>query len=211
MEKFLFFFFSILSLVCGLFVVTSRNPIHSVLFLVLVFFNVSGLLILLGVEFLALLFLIVYVGAIAVLFLFIIMMLSIKIPNYKILTYRYMPVGLILGCGFLCEIFTIFQSEFSVLITSPFKTLSFTDFYLNSITIWRSEIVQVTNIEVFAGVLYTHYVYLFLMSGVILLVSMIGAITLTLHRRVDVKRQKIYKQVQQDFLKSIKWTNTITE
>ena len=138
-------------------------------------------------------------------------MLSIKIPNYKILTYRYMPIGLILGCSFLCEIFTIFQSEFSVLITAPFKTLSFTDFYLNSITIWRSEIIQVTNIEVFAGVLYTHYVYLFLMSGIILLVSMIGAITLTLHRRVDVKRQKIYKQVQQDFLKSIKWTNSIAE
>lgn len=208
MEKLLFFFFSILSLICGLFVVTSRNPIHSVLFLVLVFFNVSGLLILLGVEFLALLFLIVYVGAIAVLFLFIIMMLSIKIPNYEILTYRYIPIGLILGFSFLCEVFTIFQSEFSLLITSPFKTLTFTDFYLNSIIVWRSEIIQVTNVEVFACVLYTHYVYLFLMSAIILLVSMIGAITLTLHRRIDVKRQKIYKQVQQNFLKSLKWTNT---
>jgi len=103
MEKFLFFFFSILSLVCGLFVVTSRNPIHSVLFLVLVFFNVSGLLILLGVEFLALLFLIVYVGAIAVLFLFIIMMLDIKSINSSqylkdfLFSYDFLLIGLIIS------------------------------------------------------------------------------------------------------------------
>lgn len=208
METILFIFFSVLTLMCAMFVITSKNPIHSVLFLVLVFFNVSGLLIMLGVEFLALLFLIVYVGAIAVLFLFIIMMLSIKIPEYKTVIYRYLPIGIILGTGFLCEILMVFESELSFLITSPFGNLSFNDFYLNSIVFWNSDIVQVTNIEVFASVLYTHYAYLFVVSGVILLVSMIGSITLTLHRRIDVKRQKIYKQVQQEFVKTIIWTNS---
>jgi len=203
MEAILFIFFSSLSLTCGLFVITSKNPIHSVLFLVLVFFNVSGLLILLGVEFLAFLFLIVYVGAIAVLFLFIV----IKIPEYKIIIYRYIPIGIILGTGFLCEILLVFESELSSLIVSPFGKLTFNNFYLNSITLWDSNVVAITNIEVFASVLYTHYAYFFIVSGIILLVSMIGAITLTLHRRIDIKRQKIYKQVQKEFAKTIIWTS----
>jgi NADH-quinone oxidoreductase subunit J len=207
MEAILFIFFSSLSLTCGLFVITSKNPIHSVLFLVLVFFNVSGLLILLGVEFLAFLFLIVYVGAIAVLFLFIVMMLSIKIPEYKMIIYKYIPIGIILGTGFLCEILIVFESELSSLIISPFGKLTFNDFYLNSITLWDSNVVAITNIEVFASVLYTHYAYFFIISGIILLVSMIGAITLTLHRRIDIKRQKIYKQVQKEFTKTIIWAS----
>lgn len=207
METILFIFFSSLSLTCGLFVITSKNPIHSVLFLVLVFFNVSGLLILLGVEFLAFLFLIVYVGAIAVLFLFIVMMLSIKIPEYKTILYRYIPIGIILGTGFLCEILLVFESELSSLIISPFGKLTFNDFYLNSITMWDSNVVAITNIEVIASVLYTYYAYFFIVSGIILLVSMIGAITLTLHRRIDIKRQKIYKQVQKEFTKTIIWTS----
>ncbi|YP_001874785.1 NADH dehydrogenase subunit 6 (mitochondrion) [Hemiselmis andersenii] len=207
MEAILFLFFSSLTLTCGLFVITSKNPIHSVLFLVLVFFNVSGLLILLGVEFLAFLFLIVYVGAIAVLFLFIVMMLSIKIPEYKLIIYRYIPIGVILGTGFLCEILIVFESELSSLIVSPFGKLTFNTFYLNSITLWDVNVVPITNIEVFAGVLYTHYAYFFIIAGIILLVSMIGAITLTLHRRIDIKRQKIYKQVQKEFAKTIIWTS----
>jgi len=203
METILFSFFSILSLICGICVITAKNPIHSVLFLVLVFFNISGLLIILGVEFLALLFLIVYVGAIAVLFLFIIMMLSIKIPEYKTVLYRYLPIGIILGAGFLFEILIIFRSELSFLIISPFSEINLQGYYLNFIISWNSTIINITNIEIFSSVLYTEYVYLFILSGIILLVSMVGAITLTLHRRIDVKRQKIYKQVKQKFLLSI--------
>jgi NADH-quinone oxidoreductase subunit J len=209
METLLFYFFSTLTTICGILVISSKNPIHSILFLVLVFFNVSGLLIMLGVEFLALLFLIVYVGAIAVLFLFIIMMLSIKIPEYKITIYRYFHIGVILGVGFLCELLTVFECGFSFLIISPFKNINFNDFYLNYIVFWNIDITQITNIEVFASVLYTYYAYVFVISGVILLVSMIGAITLTIHRRIDIKRQKIYNQVQQNFNKTIIWTNSI--
>lgn len=209
METSLFTFFASLSLLCGVCVITSKNPIHAVLFLVLVFFNVSGLLILLGVEFLALLFLIIYVGAIAVLFLFIIMMLTIKIPDYKIIMYRYLPIGLILGAGFLFQILVVFESELcSLILISPNAIVHYSNFYLNSIIIWNFEIRPITNIEVFGSVLYTHYVYLFLISGIILLISMIGAITLTLHHRGDIKRQKIYKQVQQEFAKTIIWTNS---
>jgi NADH-quinone oxidoreductase subunit J len=206
-EIILFIFFSCLTIVCSIFVITSKNPIHSVLFLVLTFFNVSGLLIMLGVEFLALLFLIVYVGAIAVLFLFIIMMLSIKITQYKIIMYKYLPIGIILGTGFICEALTIFESDYNFLITSPFKDVAFNNFYLNSIIFWNTDIIYISNIEVIGSVLYTYFAYAFIISGIILLVSMIGAITLTLHRRIDIKRQKIYKQVQQDFVKSIIWTN----
>jgi NADH-quinone oxidoreductase subunit J len=198
METLLFYFFSILILICGILVISSKNPIHSILFLVLVFFNVSGLLIMLGVEFLALLFLIVYVGAIAVLFLFIIMMLSIKIPEYKITIYRYFHIGTILGIGFLCEVLTIFELGFSFLIISPFESTNFSAFYLNYTIFWNTDIIQITNIEVFASVIYIYYAYPFVISGVILLVSMIGAITLTIHRRIDIKRQKIYKQVGLD-------------
>jgi len=203
MEAILFSFFSALSLICAILVITSKNPIHSVLFLVLVFFNVSALLIMLGVEFLALLFLIVYVGAIAVLFLFIIMMLSIKIPESKTILYRYLPIGIILGTGFLLEMLFIFKSELSFLMVSPFTTVNFNQFCLNSLVLWNDYIINITNLEIFASVLYTEYCYLFLISGIILLVSMIGAITLTLHRRIDVKRQKVYKQVQQNFLNAI--------
>ena len=208
METILFLFFSSLSLICGLFVITSKNPMHSVLFLVLVFFNVSGLLILLGAEFLAFLFLIVYIGAIAVLFLFIIMMLSIKIPDHKTIIYRYLPVGFILGLGFLFEALVVLKTKLSVLIVAPFLSLHFNDFYLNYLVCWGLNVFQITNVQVFGSLLYTYYVYPFVISSIILLISMVGAIILTLHRRTDIKRQKIYKQVQQEFVKTIFWADT---
>jgi NADH-quinone oxidoreductase subunit J len=210
MEKLLFILFSFLTLICGMFVINSKNPIHSVLFLILVFFNIAGLLIMLGIEFLALLFLIVYVGAIAVLFLFIIMMLSIKIPEYKIVIQRYFPIIFILGTGFFCEVLTIFEIDFSFLIITPFKNININNFYLNYIVFWSFDIIQITNIEIFSSMLYTHYAYVFVISGIILLVAMIGAITLTLHHRIDVKRQKVYKQIKQRFVKNIIWSTYYT-
>lgn len=194
-------------LFCGICVITSQNPIHSVLFLVLVFFNVSSLLLFLGVEFLALLFLIVYVGAVAILFLFIIMMLSVKIPEFKTIMYQYLPIGTLIGVCFLYQILMVLGYELTSLTLSPYSFIDFNAFYLNPIILWNNYVYKLSNIKVIASVLYTYYALLFILAGVILLISMIGAITLTLHRRSDVKRQEIYKQVHQDFETALSWKN----
>lgn len=209
MENLLFLFFSFFILFCGLCVITSQNPIHSVLFLVLVFFNVASLLLFLGVEFLALLFLIVYVGAVAILFLFIIMMLSVKIPEFKTLIYQYIPIGFLLGVFFFYEILIVLDFEVLSIGLTPYSSINFNEFALNPIINWNLEVYQVSNIKVIASVLYTYYFLLFILAGVILLISMIGAISLTLHKRSDVKRQEIYKQVQQDFETAISWKKII--
>jgi NADH-quinone oxidoreductase subunit J len=181
--------------------VTSKNPIHSVLFLVFVFFNTAGLLILLGVEFLAMLFLIVYVGAVAVLFLFVMMMLNVKISESTNAIYRYLPIGLFLSIIFLFEIFLIIEGDLnsidSVNFTQNEYNILQNEFLVN--TSWVDNVISSTNVDVIGSVLFTYYSYFFIMASVILLVAMIGAIALTLHRRSDVRRQDIYKQLQRDF------------
>ena len=200
-DIFLFYLFSILALLSAFCTVTSKNPIHSVLFLVFVFFNTAGLLILLGVEFLAMLFLIVYVGAVAVLFLFVMMMLNVKISESSSAIYRYLPIGLFLSILFLFEIFLIIEGDLKsvdnvVFIQSEYKILQ-TEFLVN--TSWIDSVISPTNVDVIGCVLFTYYSYFFIMASVILLVAMIGAIALTLHRRSDVRRQDIYRQLQRDF------------
>ena len=200
-DIFLFYSFSILALLSAFCTVTSKNPIHSVLFLVFVFFNTAGLLILLGVEFLAMLFLIVYVGAVAVLFLFVMMMLNVKISESSSAIYRYLPIGLFLSILFLFEIFLIIEGDLKsvdnvVFIQSEYKILQ-TEFLVN--TSWIDSVISPTNVDVIGSVLFTYYSYFFIMASVILLVAMIGAIALTLHRRSDVRRQDIYRQLQRDF------------
>jgi NADH-quinone oxidoreductase subunit J len=200
-DIFLFYLFSILALLSAFCTVTSKNPIHSVLFLVFVFFNTAGLLILLGVEFLAMLFLIVYVGAVAVLFLFVMMMLNVKISESSSAIYRYLPIGLFLSILFLFEIFLIIEGDLKsvdnvVFIQSEYKILQ-TEFLVN--TSWIDSVISPTNVDVIGSVLFTYYSYFFIMASVILLVAMIGAIALTLHRRSDVRRQNIYRQLQRDF------------
>jgi NADH-quinone oxidoreductase subunit J len=200
MENIFFLFFSSFSVVFSCVVVLSKNPVHSILSLILVFFNASSLLILLGSEFLAMLFIIVYVGAVAVLFLFIIMMLNIKISALTTSIYRYLPVFFVLG--------SVFVFEFLMLFYFDLVSLSISNLYLcqiNFINDWSSSLEPSNNINVLGQLLYTHYSYLFLLSGVILLVSMLGAISLTLHKRNDTKRQLIYKQIRRDFSSSIKW------
>ncbi len=200
MENIFFLFFSSFSIVFSCVVVLSKNPVHSILSLILVFFNASSLLILLGSEFLAMLFIIVYVGAVAVLFLFIIMMLNIKISALTTSIYRYLPVFFVLG--------SVFVFEFLMLFYFDLVSLSISNLYLcqiNFINDWSSSLEPSNNINVLGQLLYTHYSYLFLLSGVILLVSMLGAISLTLHKRNDTKRQLIYKQIRRDFSSSIKW------
>lgn len=207
MENFLFLIFSFLTITCGIAVITTFNPIHSILFLVLVFFNVASLLIFLGVEFLGLLFLIVYVGAVAVLFIFIIMMLNVKPSVQKINIYQYLPILFLLGACFLTELSIILGLELTQFVASPFSNINYTNFSLNPIIFWNNEVLGLDNINVLASTLYTINIYAFIMAGVILLVSMIGAITLTLHKRSDIKRQQIFLQVQQEFDVALTWKN----
>ena len=197
----LFYLFSTLALLSGFCTVTSKNPIHSVLFLVFVFFNTASLLILLGVEFLAMLFLIVYVGAVAVLFLFVMMMLNVKISESRASIYRYLPLGLFLSVLFLFEISLIVEKDLNSLETIKFdKNMGevLQNEFLTNIS-WVEMVIAPSNVDVIGSVLFTYYSYFFIVASFILLVAMIGAITLTLHRRRDVRRQDIYKQLQRDF------------
>jgi len=198
MELSFFYTFSSLALFSAICVITSKNPIHSILFLVFVFFNVAGLLILLGVEFLAMLLLIVYVGAVAVLFLFVIMMLNVKISQTYENLSRYLPIGFFLSLSFLFECYLIIESG----LTS-YDSLGFV--YLNSFVGWADTVVLITNTTTIGTILYTYYSFFFILCGYILLISMIGAIVLTLFRRGDVRRQEIYKQMQVNFSNSIKF------
>jgi NADH-quinone oxidoreductase subunit J len=183
-------------------VIISKNPVHSILSLILVFFNAASLLIIIGAEFLAMLFIIVYVGAVAVLFLFVIMMLNVKVTNLTASIYRYLPISLILGSIFFFQFFMLFYVDLVSVNTSYLYLME--DNFLNE---WSASLVSVSNIVVLGQLLYTYYSYLFILSGVILLVSMLGAISLTLHRRNDIKKQYIYKQIERDFGSSIIWKN----
>ena len=199
-ENIFFLLFSSLSIIFSFFVIISKNPVHSILSLILVFFNAASLLVILGAEFLAMLFIIVYVGAVAVLFLFVIMMLNVKVTNLTSSIYRYLPISLIFGL--------IFFFEFLMLLYTDLVSINTNGLYLlenNFINLWFLSLIPASNISVLGELLYTYYSYLFILSGVILLVSMLGAISLTLHRRNDVKKQLIYKQIKRDFSSSITW------
>jgi len=194
-ELTLFYIFSTLAVLSALMVIRSENPVHSVLFLVLVFFNSAGLLLLLEVEFLAMLFIVVYVGAIAVLFLFVVMMLNVKMAKYSNDLLRYLPVGGLIIFVFLMEMFLLIEGDLVSPIEASTNGYSFTQ--------WFSKVDQVTNIEVIGQVMYTYYFYFFLAASIILLVSMIGAIVLTMQVQYNVKRQQIFQQVSRDFERAV--------
>jgi NADH-ubiquinone oxidoreductase chain 6 len=195
----LFSIFSSIALVSGVMVIRAKNPVHSVLFLILVFCNTSGLLVLLGLDFFAMILLVVYVGAIAVLFLFVVMMLNIKIAEIHENVLRYLPVGGIIGLIFLLEIFLIVDNDYIPLFEpsiAPTNNLKYIA-YAGKIQSW-------TNIESVGNLLYTTYFILFLVSSLILLVAMIGAIVLTMHKTAQVKRQDVFQQNAIDFQTTIK-------
>jgi NADH-quinone oxidoreductase subunit J len=175
---FFFYLFSIVLLGSGMMVITARNPVHSVLFLILAFFNAAGLFILLGAEFLAMILVIVYVGAVAVLFLFVVMTLDIDFSELRAGASRYLAVGLGIGLILLAEL---------VLMVGSFAVAP------GAIQPIPAE--QVTNTAAIGRVLYTKYVYFFELSGAVLLVAMIGTIVLTLRHRVGAKRQDVAEQV----------------
>nr|BDN85864.1 NADH dehydrogenase subunit 6 [Microheliella maris] len=207
-ELFLFYTFAALAIISATMVVSAKNPIHSVLFLVLVFFNCASLLILLEVEFLAFIFLVVYIGAIAVLFLFVVMMLNIRIIEYKESLIRYLPIGGFIGLIFLLETLLVLNNDLI-----PLLNLINTDLLLSELT-WLNYTTQYfsyynyynvpTNTAAVGSLIYTSYFYLFIIAGFILLVSMIGAIVLTMYHRANVKRQEIHHQVYKNFEKTIR-------
>ena len=177
MQLIAFYVLSTVVVLSALFVIAARNPVHSVLWLILAFFTSSGLLVLIGAEFLAMLLVVVYVGAVAVLFLFVVMMLDIDFVELKQGFLSYVPGGLILAAALLGEI-GIVAAAANFAGPETFKPNPGAP----------------TNAEALSKVLYTDYLLLFQMSGIVLLVAMMGAIVLTLRHRPSVKRQNIAKQ-----------------
>jgi NADH-quinone oxidoreductase subunit J len=207
-ENVLFFLFSILSIVFSFFVILCKNPVHSILSLIFVFFNTAALLIFLGAEFLAMLFVIVYVGAVAVLFLFVIMMLNIKESNLILSLYNYIPVFILLITIFVYEVYTVYSSNLMPLYMFTANSLKDHDILVIDFIIINfldCVINYATNIYVIGNILYTEFFLMFFISGIILLVAMIGSITLTLHKRNDVKRQFVFKQIERNFNNTIIW------
>ncbi len=178
-----FYLFSVVAIASAVMVVTARNPVHSVLFLVLTFFNVSGLFVLTGAEFLAMILVIVYVGAVAVLFLFIVMMLDINFVEFREGFQRYLPIGGLISAILLAEI--IFVGGLWALVPELEGALNEK----------MPEGSKLTNTEMLGQLLYTKYVYLFQLAGLVLFVAMIGAIVLTLRQRVGVRKQRVSEQV----------------
>lgn len=185
-----FYFFSFVAVLSALMVISSKNPVHSVLFLILSFINASGLFILLGAEFLAMILIIIYVGAVAILFLFVVMMLDINFIKFREGFLQYLPFGILLGMVLLLELSIVYFSE-------TFKNNSLVNYYT------VPQIKEIENTKEIGLVLYTKYFYLFQISGIILLVAMIGAIVLTLRNRSDVKKQDVDKQNKISSSKSI--------
>nr|QYB23215.1 NADH dehydrogenase subunit 6 [Lithodesmioides sp. mgcode 4] len=190
----LFYFFSIILLLSSLMIVTVQNSIYSVLFLVLSFISASSLLFLLEIEFIALIFIIIYVGAIAVLFLFVVMMLDIKAVNLTKDSLKYFPFGSFVGIVFLIEMLLVIFNTFKV---SPYN---FNVVLFNSYTNWFEKIDSLTDLESIGQILYTNYVVQFLIAGFILLLSVIGAVVLTIKTTTkQEKTQSIFKQLSRNY------------
>ncbi|MGE3145617.1 MAG: NADH-quinone oxidoreductase subunit J [Pseudorhodoplanes sp.] len=176
-----FYLFASVCIASALMVIAGRNPVHSVLFLILAFVNAAGLFLLLGAEFLAMILVVVYVGAVAVLFLFVVMMLDVDFAELREGFLQYLPVGALVGIVFLAEILLV-VGAWSIGAGTP--------------RVVASPIPEgVSNTEALGLVLYTKYIYFFQAAGVVLLVAMIGAIVLTLRHKEGVKRQNIADQV----------------
>ena len=183
LQPLFFYLFSVLLIGSALMVIASRNPVHSVLFLIIAFFNSAGLFILLGAEFLAMILVVVYVGAVAVLFLFVVMMLDVDFAELRQGFLQYLPVGALVGIVLLAELVAVLGGallapELAGSGAAPIPPVD-----------------EMSNIAAIGALLYTKYVYFFQVAGMVLLVAMIGAIVLTLRHKEGVKRQDISAQV----------------
>jgi NADH-quinone oxidoreductase subunit J len=177
-----FYLFACICVASGFMVIAARNPVHSVLFLILAFVNAAALFVMAGAEFLAMILIVVYVGAVAVLFLFVVMMLDVDFAELRQGFLNYLPVGVLVGIVFLVELLLVVATwaigpGIPHTITAPILPLA-----------------SVSNTEALGLVLYTRYIYYFQAAGVVLLVAMIGAIVLTLRHKPNVKRQNIAEQ-----------------
>ena len=181
-----FYVLACVTVAAGVMVISSRNPVHSVLFLILAFFNAAGLFVLLGAEFLAMILVIVYVGAVAVLFLFVVMMLDINFVELRQGFLQYLPVGGLIGFILIVELLLVVSGW----VIKPGK--------ITGAAINSEAAANVTNTLALGRLIYTEYIYLFQVAGLILLVAMVGAIVLTLRRREGVKRQRIADQLDRN-------------
>jgi NADH-quinone oxidoreductase subunit J len=177
-----FYLFAAIAVLSGVMVISSRNPVHSVFFLILAFFNAAGLFVLVGAEFLAMILVIVYVGAVAVLFLFVVMMLDINFVELRQGFLQYLPIGALIGFILFAELVLVIgywtlEPNIAAVAAAPLP------------------IGQVSNTAALGDILYTRYLFAFQASGIVLLVAMIGAIVLTLRSREGVRRQKASVQV----------------
>ena len=182
-QALVFYVFAAVAVASGVMVIAARNPVHSVLFLILAFFTAAGLFVLMGAEFLAMVLVIVYVGAVAVLFLFVVMMLDINFVELRQGFLQYLPIGGAIGVILMIELILLGVSgamapEIPGLAAAPTPPIG-----------------ETTNTHALGQILYTRYVYLFQAAGMVLLVAMIGAIVLTLRRREGVRKQRVAAQV----------------
>ncbi len=177
----MFYLFAAVAIASGVMVVSARNPVHSVMFLILAFFNAAGLFVLMGAEFLAMILVIVYVGAVAVLFLFVVMMLDIDFAQMREGAAKYLPIGALVGFILLAELIFVFGSW---ALAPSIATVAAAPLPANF-----------SNTRALGDLIYTRYVFAFQLSGMVLLVAMIGAIVLTLRHRVGTRRQVIADQL----------------
>jgi NADH-quinone oxidoreductase subunit J len=181
-----FYLFAIVAVASGLLVVLARNPVHSVLWLILTFFSAAGMFVLMGAEFVAMLVAIVYVGAVAVLFLFVVMMLDVDFTELRAGFARFLPIGVLIGAILLIELGLVIGHW------------TFADQAMDLRQSVTPALTEAHNTQALGQLIYTDYIYLFQAAGLILLVAMIGAIVLTLRHRVNIKRQSIPAQILRD-------------
>ncbi|WP_340300583.1 NADH-quinone oxidoreductase subunit J [Roseobacter sp. HKCCD5988] len=186
-----FYAFSTVLVAAALLVVLARNPVHSVLWLILSFLSAAGLFVLLGAEFVAMLLIIVYVGAVAVLFLFVVMMLDVDFAELKAGMAQYMPLALLIGVILLIQ------------LGLAYGTWAFSEGIDTRLGNPTPAIDQMHNTKALGMILYDHYLLVFQLAGLVLLVAMVGAIVLTLRHRVDVKRQNVLAQMYRDPAKAM--------
>ena len=193
-----FYMFAAITVGAAVMVISARNPVHSVLFLILAFFNSAGLFVLLGAEFLAMILVVVYVGAVAVLFMFVVMMLDINVTEMRRGVLQYLPLGGLIGFILLMELIVIVGG----FVISPDVSTRF--------AAPTPAPANITNTEAIGQLLYTNYIYFFQAAGMILLVAMIGAIVLTHRRREGVHKQNIGDQVERTPQDSIEIKKVVT-
>ena len=183
LEAAFFYLFALVAVASALMVISSRNPVHSVLFLILTFFNAAGLFLLAGAEFLAMILLIVYVGAVMVLFLFVVMMLDVDFAEFKSGALQYAPIGALVGIILAAELVIVtggyvLAPELGASVARPIPDMA-----------------ERSNTAALGDIIYTDYIHFFQMAGIVLLAAMVGAIALTLRHKQGVKRQSIVDQV----------------